>query len=149
MHGSAGVEWLETPTGSFTPTYFSAGVDRTTDSKTITISYTRAAQYQLGTPLLTGTDTVSLVLDQRLTQKSSFFLGAYYYRSVPYNVSGLQNTFISGGGFRYLLNSHIMASANGSYQYQDNAFRILNSTSLNRYYIYAGIEIIFPGVSRR
>jgi hypothetical protein len=84
-----------------------------------------------------------------LTRKSSILLGGYYYRSEPYSGGGHQNTFISGAGLKYLLHANIMASVNGNYQYQNNAFRVVDAPSLNRYYIYAGVEIIFPGVGRR
>ncbi len=149
IYGDAGVEWVDAPEDSYNPTFFSAAIGRTTDSSIFAISYTRAAQYQLGTSFLTGTDTISLSLDQRLTRKSSLMLGAYYYRSDPYDNTGLQNTFISGGGLRYAMLPNIMASVSGNYQYQDKAFRITDSPSLNRYIVYAGIEIIFPGLSRR
>ena len=148
LFGNGGVEWVDTPGHSYIPSYFSAAIGRTTDLSIFSISYTKAAQYQLGTPQLNNTHTISLSFDQRLTSKSSLTLGAYYYRTEPYAEHVLQNTFISGAGFKYLLFRYIMASISGNYEYQDRAFNLDNSVPLKRLEIYAGIEIILPGVSR-
>jgi len=149
IQGNAGVEWVQTPSHSYMPQFYSSSLGRTTDSSIFAISYTRAAQYQLGTSQLTKTDTISSSLDKRLTLKSSILIGAHYYRSKPYVEGTDQNTLIAGAGFKYALLPNILASINGNYQYQDRAYNLENSPSFNRYIVYAGIEVIVPGINSR
>jgi len=153
LFGNGGVEWVDSPEFSNNPAYFSAALGRITDFSIFSAAYTKSAQYQLGTPQLNDSHTISVSLDQRLSSKSSLVLATHFYRSKPYFMllgeSATQNTLIAGAGFKHLLTDYIMMSANGNYQHQDRAFNIADSTSLKHLVIYAGIELIFPNVSRR
>jgi hypothetical protein len=146
VRGSAGVEWVDIQGAQYTPTYFEAGIGRVSRKSIFAISYRRGAQYQLGTTLLTANHTASASLDQRLSKRSSIYISGNYYRSNPFALSSQQTTFISGLGFKYLLFSHLLASINGNYLHQNRAFVEQPSPILNRYIIYAGLEIMLPGV---
>lgn len=153
ISGNGGAEWVQGPDYSNTPSYVSAALIRTTDSSVISLSYSKSAQYQLGTPELNKAHTASFSLDQRLSPKSSVMLGAHFYRSEPYraidSVNLLYNTLIAGAGYRYKLFNNIMANVSGNHQYQDKGLSVENSSSLHRFFLYAGVEIIFPGVRGR
>jgi hypothetical protein len=146
VRGSAGVEWVDIQGSQYTPTYFEAGIGRVSRKSIFAISYRRGAQYQLGTTLLTANHNASASLDQRLSKRSSLYISGNYYRSKPYVQGSQQTTLISGLGFKYLLFSHLLASINGNYLHQNRAFVVQPSPILNRYIIYAGLEIMLPGV---
>jgi hypothetical protein len=149
LFGKAGAERVEIQDFRYTPTFFEGGIGRATSKSVFAISYRRGAQYQLGTTLLTATHTASLSLDQRMSKRSSLLFTSHYYQSKPYSAGKLQTTFISGLGLKFLLIRYLIASANGSYIYQNSAFMPAPLQTLNRYIVHAGIEIVFPGVSGR
>jgi hypothetical protein len=150
MRGSGGVEWIELQGIKYTPTYIEAGIGRVSRKSIFAISYRRGAQYQLGLSYgLTATHTVSASLDQRLSKRSSLYLSGYYYRSKPFTQGKQQTTFITGLGLKYLLFANLIASINGNYLYQNRAFAVEPSHSLDRYIAYAGLEFMLPGVRKK
>jgi hypothetical protein len=124
-----------------------ASISRMKDTNQLFASYQRSMTSVLGFYRVLPSDTISVGLGQRISQKTNVRLVGSYMRSSDFDDSGLLRSYSASASFEYALTSNLFASANYTYQYQNNSIGVLNYIPhFDRSMVFAGIQYVWPSL---
>ena len=145
VFASGGIEITEIDNRYRVQEMAQVGISRNTPTNTLHASYQRAMLSIFGYHRILPSDTVTIGLGQRITDRTSFQLNGSYRRSQDFNDSGLLRSYSGGAQFEYALTSTLFASVNYTYQYQNNSIQIFaDLPHFNRSMVFVGLQYAWP-----
>jgi hypothetical protein len=150
IFGSGGISVTKNLNEYRTQGMFQAGISRFSRNNTIGVNYLRTMITALGYSRILPSDSVTISLGQRLTDRMNLQLSGSYLRSSDFEVSGRLNGSNARAQFEYALLSNLFVSINYVYQNQKNTIAVLsNMPYYNRTTAFLSLQYAWPAMRLR
>jgi hypothetical protein len=150
VFASGGVELAATRGDHRTYGMLRGGITRTSEKNVISANYQRTMISALGYSRVLPSDVVTLGLGQSFTPRTNFRLSGSYTRSSDFDYSGLLKGYGAVAQLEYALAANLFASANYTYQYQENSIKVLaDIPHFDRSIVFVGLQFTCPSIRLR
>ncbi|HSW39096.1 MAG TPA: hypothetical protein VLL97_06355, partial [Acidobacteriota bacterium] len=150
VFASGGIEILNRRDQWHTYPMVRIGISRFSINNVIYANYQRTMTSALGYDRVLWTDSVTVGLGQRISDRSNLRLSTSYTRSSDFDLRGLLRGLYGQAQFEYALLSNLFASVNYSHQYQENTITVLTDVPhYDRSMIFAGLRFSWPAMRLR